>query len=243
MSKENKHDFSPNLAKNRLGTFSKIFEKVSNENFLTKSFKSTEPIPVESGILGLQVNSRLLHYVLKSGQQYSDWIKDRIQQCAFIEGFDFFINLRKNKPGRGRIATDYIVTIDVAKELAMLEFNEIGRVFRRYFIEIEKRYRDWIGFILPRLEMDFDLFGQRDGYNYIQLLRACGCSLESGRIRARIRKYRQEFWRNQAKDIYVSEKYGKTIITNAIARKLNTEAKERRLEYENQKALTEGGVL
>jgi len=238
MRKENERQA---LSVNGQGTFSKIFEKVQVEqNVIVRTFRE-EALPVESGELGLQVNSRLLHQALKSGYQYAHWITDRITRYRLKEGRDFLRKILKSSGGRR--ATDYIISVSTALHLAMVEESEIGFILRDYFIEIEKRYRDWIGFMLPRLEMDFDLFGKREGYNYIQLLRACGCSLASGRIHARIRKYRQEFWRNQAKDIYVSEKYGKTIITNAIARKLNTEAKERRLEYENQKALTEGGVL
>ena len=41
----------------------------------------------------------------------------------------------------GQIGVDYIVTIDTAKEIAMLERNEKGKAVRRYFIEIEKDYK------------------------------------------------------------------------------------------------------
>ena len=160
------------------------------------------------------------------------WIQRRIDEYGFEKGTDFFPNLgNQNRLGHGgdRKTIDYLLTLDTGKELAMLECNEIGRSIRRYFIEIEKRYRDWIGFILPRLEMDYDLFGQREGYNYIQLLKACGSSTKSGTRSARVRKNRQEFWRNANNEVCVSEGYGKTIIANAIARKLNLETKERRL--------------
>jgi phage anti-repressor protein len=246
--------FSEISEKLRKGTFSKNFEKVSDGNFppiLAKSPERAnglaayglhgEPISIEQGDLGLMVNSRLLHKQLKCGYRYSHWITDRIRQYSFIEGFDFQLNLVKSTGGRR--ATDYIVTVDVAKELAMLERSEAGRAIRRYFIEIEKRYRDWMGFILPRLECDFDLFGQRNGYDYIQLLRACGCSTSSGAVGHRMRRNRQEFWKNQNGVIFVSEIYGKAIITNAIARRLNQEAKQRRLEQESQKVLPEGGGL
>ena len=41
----------------------------------------------------------------------------------------------------GKKLTEYYITIDMAKELCMVENNDIGRNIRRYFIETEKRYR------------------------------------------------------------------------------------------------------
>ena len=202
-------------------------------------------LPITQHGNDLVVSAKLLHKKLQIQTRYFDWIKRRIEEYGFEEGFDFYSNLSKNSKGVGRPNLDHFLFLDTAKEFSMLEKNKTGRYFRRYFIEIEKRYRDWIGFILPRLEMDYDLFVQREGYHYVQLLKACGCSLRSGSRSARMRKNRQEFWRNGKGEVCVSETYGKAIITNAIARRLNSETKERRLEYEsNQSLLTsnQGGA-
>ena len=209
-------------------------------------------IPVEQGELGLMVNSRLLHTQLGVGRDYSTWIKGRINEYGFVEGEDFspvlvktsnegFLPVLAKTPEEerntgGRPAIDYLVTVDVAKELAMVERSPMGRAVRRYFIEIEKRYRDWIGFVLPRLEQDVDLFGVRLGYNYEQLLGAVGLSLRSGAVNARRRKNPQEFWRNERGRLFVSEEYGKNIIAYAAARRLSAETRERHLAYERRKA-------
>lgn len=99
-------------------------------------------IPVFDGKLQDQpaqlCNARDLHTYLQSAQQFADWIKKRIEQYGFVEGEDFcFINLRSKGRG-GHNRTDYHLTLDTAKELAMVENNEQGRQVRRYFIKLEK---------------------------------------------------------------------------------------------------------
>lgn len=59
------------------------------------------------------------------------WIKNRIKNYEFIEGIDFIAG--NFLPGSERI--DYHLTIDMAKELSMVERNEKGKQARQYFIE------------------------------------------------------------------------------------------------------------
>lgn len=86
------------------------------------------------------VSARDLHRFLESKQQFTDWIKDRIEKYGFIENQDFevFHNFMKN-PNGGRPLTEYALTLDTAKEIAMVEGNEKGKQARRYFIEMEKK--------------------------------------------------------------------------------------------------------
>lgn len=96
-------------------------------------------IPSAEGINGTAVNARELHQFLKVGKDFSNWIKGRIAQFGFQEGTDFvvFAKTGENLPG-GRPSTEYALSLDMAKELAMVERTPKGREARQYFIEMEK---------------------------------------------------------------------------------------------------------
>ncbi|WP_208438231.1 antA/AntB antirepressor family protein [Bartonella taylorii] len=91
------------------------------------------------------VNARELHAFLEIGKDFSTWIKDRINQYEFEEGNDFIKtqDLRSPKLGstksRAVTAIDYHLTLDMAKELSMVERNEKGKQAREYFIACERR--------------------------------------------------------------------------------------------------------
>lgn len=92
-------------------------------------------------------NARELHASLQVGRDFSTWIKGRIDEYSFAENIDFVVfdspNPGNQKKSRGgdRRSIDYHLTMDMAKELAMLENNDIGRAVRRYFIQAEKELR------------------------------------------------------------------------------------------------------
>ncbi|HID0200112.1 TPA: antA/AntB antirepressor family protein [Campylobacter coli] len=92
--------------------------------------------------IGAEINSanaREIFQFLNSEQEYSNWIKNRISHYNFIENQDYIIELVYTK---GRPRKEYYVTLDMAKELCMVENNEKGRQARRYFIECEKRLKN-----------------------------------------------------------------------------------------------------
>ncbi|MEY4768968.1 MAG: hypothetical protein RL637_1607 [Pseudomonadota bacterium] len=102
-----------------------------------------ELVPVFAGeIAGVSVqlvNARELYVFLESKRQFADWIKERIEQYSFEQDVDFikfhnFVNGQNSKP-----LTDYHLTLDMAKELSMVERNAKGKQARRYFIACEKR--------------------------------------------------------------------------------------------------------
>ena len=87
------------------------------------------------------VNAREIHKYLEVKTKFADWIKRAIDKYDFIENQDYAIL----KNGNGNNAyIDYIVVLDMAKELAMLENNPKGKETRKYFIEFEKQGKSLI---------------------------------------------------------------------------------------------------
>ncbi len=89
------------------------------------------------------MNARELHGFLGNGKPFPNWIADRIKKYGFVNGVDYTTTEFKSKkiltPGDvnlgGRPTKEYHVSIDMAKELAMVERNDQGKQARLYFIE------------------------------------------------------------------------------------------------------------
>ncbi|MBB2425808.1 antA/AntB antirepressor family protein [Escherichia sp. 11.1597] len=109
---------------------------------------TSQLIPVFNGTIAnetaLLCNARDLHAFLGVKKVFAAWITNRISEYEFIENQEYILlsNLGKQTSGRGgHNRKDYHLTLDTAKELAMVERNEKGRQIRRYFIECEKKLR------------------------------------------------------------------------------------------------------
>lgn len=112
-------------------------------------------IPVVDNNNHKVVDARFLHAFLQVRRDFTSWIKDRISKYDFIENQDFVLikydylgNLLNDRlPETGEsdtqivAKTDYLLLIDMAKELCMVENNDKGKIARRYFIEKEKELR------------------------------------------------------------------------------------------------------
>lgn len=92
------------------------------------------------------VNARDLHTFLNSKQQFGNWIKNRIEQYDFIENDDY---LTINKKNNRQILIEYHLTLDMAKELSMVERNAKGKEARLYFIACEKQMKGEIVSLSP----------------------------------------------------------------------------------------------
>lgn len=110
------------------------------------------------------INARYVYRLLKVGRDYSKWIKARIEQAGFIENQDYItvqnstiglpklaskntVHFLRDKMGEqketrgGHNKVDYIVSLDMAKHLCLMEKNEIGRAVRQHFIDAETQLK------------------------------------------------------------------------------------------------------
>lgn len=83
------------------------------------------------------VSGRQLHEALGVNSRYTTWF-DRMKEYGFTEGQDFLPNLGKSTGGRQ--ATDHIIKLDMAKEIAMIQRTDKGKEVRQYFIQVEKDF-------------------------------------------------------------------------------------------------------
>lgn len=121
------------------------YTDASNIHHVVNEF--ADIVPVVIGQIGEcetnVVSARALHGALGVGRMFAHWIKDRIAEYEFVENQDYVIACQnwqaKTRGGHNR--KDYHLTINMAKELAMVERNEQGRAIRRYFIQCEEALR------------------------------------------------------------------------------------------------------
>mgnify|MGYP005769012241 CR=1 FL=1 len=85
------------------------------------------------------VSARELHEFLGVETRFNDWFH-RMCEYGFAENHDFRFYSKMSNTSGGRPAQDAEITIDMAKELCMLQRNEKGKQARRYFLQLE---RDW----------------------------------------------------------------------------------------------------
>ncbi|MCE0510888.1 antA/AntB antirepressor family protein [Microbacterium sp. KKR3/1] len=89
------------------------------------------------------VSGRELHAFLEVGARYSDWFP-RMLAYGFAEGEDYALiseYVRSEERGRDYAQADHVLTLDMAKELAMIQRTDKGKQARQYFIEVEKRVK------------------------------------------------------------------------------------------------------
>lgn len=108
---------------------------------LEKSGATNELIKVVYNNDRPTVSGRELHAALEVKSNYTTWFS-RMCEYGFDEGNDYatyFPNLESNQHG-GKNKEDHQLTLDAAKEIAMLQRTEKGKQVRQYFLEVERRF-------------------------------------------------------------------------------------------------------
>ncbi len=84
------------------------------------------------------VSARDLHERLNIGTRFNDWFP-RMCEYGFSEGTDFYSKKSKTENG-GRPSTDYEVSVDMAKQICMIQRTPEGKACRQYLIDLEKAW-------------------------------------------------------------------------------------------------------
>lgn len=88
------------------------------------------------------VSGRDLHKFLEVNTPYHMWFP-RMVEYGFTENVDFISFEQKcSKPIGGRPQQDHALTLDMAKEISMIQRTEKGKQARQYFIEVEKAFKE-----------------------------------------------------------------------------------------------------
>ncbi len=82
-----------------------------------------------------------LHNILAVKSPYREWSMRRLNDCDAIENEDYD-SVEISTVSGGTPKKEHIIKLDIAKEMAMLERNEKGKQVRRYFIQVEKKYKE-----------------------------------------------------------------------------------------------------
>ena len=96
-----------------------------------------ELIKVNYGTEQPTVSARDLHEGLEISTRFNDWFP-RMAEYGFLEGKDFYSKMSKTSDKGGRPSVDYEITVDMAKQICMIQRTDKGKQYREYFLELEK---------------------------------------------------------------------------------------------------------
>jgi phage anti-repressor protein len=93
----------------------------------------------------LTARARDIHVFVGSSRWFSNWFDDQKGRCQLVEGRDYADEVSNEvvgNPTGGRPRREYVVTLDAAKEIGMVDRGPRGKELRRYFIDCERRLLD-----------------------------------------------------------------------------------------------------
>ena len=132
------------IEKSRFNSEAAPQSSVNQGEYSTNDFAAI--VPVIAGRIGGReaniVSARALRKALGVGRDFTTWIKGRISQYGFAAGVDYITVENLSSPVSGsakfrqQIEHDYLLSLDMAKEVAMVERNEQGRAVRRAHLAV-----------------------------------------------------------------------------------------------------------
>lgn len=96
-------------------------------------------IPINYDTEQPTVSARDLHNGLEINTRFNDWFS-RMTEYGFESGKDFYSKMSKTSEVGGRPAIDYQISVDMAKQICMIQRSEKGKQYRQYFIDLEKAW-------------------------------------------------------------------------------------------------------
>lgn len=113
----------------------------------------------------LLVSARDLHEFLildemGKGTEFAKWFK-RMCEYGFEENVDY-VFVKNDEKSNGRPQTNYALKIDMAKEIAMIQRNDKGKVARLYFIECEKRLKEQVPQLTHKQQLQLTILNGSD---------------------------------------------------------------------------------
>lgn len=131
-------------------------------NAIVKIEAETPFIDIQlNGKVQLGVNARELHSWLGSKQDFSTWMKRRISKYGFEENTDYLIHQVVEQALSGaKHKIEYLLSVDMAKELSMVECTDRGREVRLYYIqqeELARQLKDGLQVRIGKLSAQIDL--------------------------------------------------------------------------------------
>lgn len=85
------------------------------------------------------VSARELHEQLHIGTKFTTWF-DRMKEYGFTEGNEFFPKTGETSENGGRPSVDYDITVDMAKQICMIQRTPEGKAVRQYLLDLEKAW-------------------------------------------------------------------------------------------------------
>jgi phage anti-repressor protein len=89
------------------------------------------------------ISARELYEKLEIKSRFNDWF-NRMREFGFVENEDYKAITQKKVTAQGNESeyTDYAISVDMAKQICMLQRNEKGMQYRRYLLDVERRFKE-----------------------------------------------------------------------------------------------------